>query len=115
MASSSNRRGNAKTTRPWTTTEEIALCKAWCEAMENYNARDKRTGFWEVVFDNFKKEMGRLFENTIPSLSNGKIRFVLKLLPEFQNRYGHAFTMEAWWRILKNHEAWTEVEMPTYQ
>ncbi|GJY63853.1 hypothetical protein Tco_0465313 [Tanacetum coccineum] len=58
MASSSIRRGNAKTIRPWTTTEEIALCKAWCEAMENYNAGDKRTGFWEVVFDNFKKEMG---------------------------------------------------------
>nr|GEX70062.1 RNA-directed DNA polymerase, eukaryota [Tanacetum cinerariifolium] len=58
MASSSNRRGNAKTTRSWTTTKGIALCKSWCEAMENYNVGDKRTGFWEVVFDNFKKEIG---------------------------------------------------------
>ncbi|GKB72229.1 hypothetical protein Tco_0933641, partial [Tanacetum coccineum] len=70
MASSSNRRGNAKTTRPWTTTEEIVLCKAWCEAMENYNARDKITGFWEVVFDNFKKEMGetiRKYNTVVPN------------------------------------------------
>nr|GEY26204.1 hypothetical protein [Tanacetum cinerariifolium] len=55
MASTSNRRGKAKAyvPEPWTTTEEIALCKAWCEAMDNY----KRFGFWEVVFENFKKEM----------------------------------------------------------
>nr|GEW45374.1 hypothetical protein [Tanacetum cinerariifolium] len=35
----------------------------------------------------------------------------------FQNAagYGHPFTMKACWRILKNHEAWTEVEMPSYQ
>ncbi|GJR12919.1 hypothetical protein Tco_0795571 [Tanacetum coccineum] len=46
MASSSNRGGKAKTYEPCTTTEEIALCKAWCEAMENYNAGDMRTGFW---------------------------------------------------------------------
>ncbi|GJS64578.1 hypothetical protein Tco_0679142 [Tanacetum coccineum] len=58
MASSSNRRGKAKTYEPWTTTEEIALCKAWCEAMENYNAGDMITGFWFKVFDNFKKEIG---------------------------------------------------------
>ncbi|GJU36788.1 hypothetical protein Tco_1185142 [Tanacetum coccineum] len=86
MASSSNRRGKAKTYEPWTTTEEIALCKAWCEAMKNYTTRDMRTGFW--------------FKNA---------------LAEFQNGYGHPFAMEACWRILKNHATWTEVEMPTYQ
>ncbi|GKE94894.1 hypothetical protein Tco_1579749, partial [Tanacetum coccineum] len=28
-ASTSNRRGKAKTTQPWTTTEDITLCTAW--------------------------------------------------------------------------------------
>ncbi|GJY54111.1 hypothetical protein Tco_0445775 [Tanacetum coccineum] len=142
MASTSNRRGKAKTSQPWTTTEEIALCKAWCEAMENYNAGDMRTGFWFKVFDNFKKEMEetiRKYDTVIvkwkilirPKVvafsvvydsvqrmdENGSSNLVLfqNALAEFQNGYGHPFTMEACWRILKNHEAWTEVEMSTYQ
>ncbi|GKB74726.1 hypothetical protein Tco_0936138 [Tanacetum coccineum] len=67
VASTSNRCGKAKTSQPWTTTEEIALCKAWCEAMENYDTRDMKKGFWLEVFANFQKEMGGLFEDTIPS------------------------------------------------
>ncbi|GJT83827.1 hypothetical protein Tco_1058169 [Tanacetum coccineum] len=34
MTSSSNGRGAAQTTLPWTTTEEITLCTAWCNAMD---------------------------------------------------------------------------------
>ncbi|GJY11140.1 hypothetical protein Tco_0379325 [Tanacetum coccineum] len=79
--------------------------------MENYGAGDMKKGFWLEVFANFEKEMGGLVEDTIPSLSNEKIRFVIKLLPEFETGYGHPFTMEACWGILKNREAWTEVEM----
>ncbi|GJS67589.1 RNA-directed DNA polymerase, eukaryota [Tanacetum coccineum] len=59
MASSSNRRGKANTTRPWTTAEEITLCTIWCNAMETYGLRDiTKKGFWEDVFDNFEKDMG---------------------------------------------------------
>ncbi|GJR10702.1 hypothetical protein Tco_0793354 [Tanacetum coccineum] len=60
MASSSNRRGAAKTTLPWTTAEEITLCTAWCNAMDTYVTRDihSRKGFWEEVFANFEKDMG---------------------------------------------------------
>ncbi|GKA26226.1 hypothetical protein Tco_0712335 [Tanacetum coccineum] len=60
MTSSSNRRGAAKTTLPWTTTEEITLCTAWCNAMDTYVTRDihSRKGFWEEVFANFEKDMG---------------------------------------------------------
>ncbi|GJU46922.1 hypothetical protein Tco_1204188 [Tanacetum coccineum] len=57
MASTSNRRGKAKTYEPWTIMEDIALCKAWCEAMENYDTRDMKKGFWLEVFANFQKEM----------------------------------------------------------
>nr|GEU89692.1 hypothetical protein [Tanacetum cinerariifolium] len=60
MASSSNRRGAAQTTLQWTTAEEITLCTAWCNAMDMYVTRDRqfRKGFWEEVYDNFKKDMG---------------------------------------------------------
>ncbi|GJV04114.1 hypothetical protein Tco_1337683 [Tanacetum coccineum] len=60
MASSSNRREAAQTTLPWTTAEEIMLCTAWCNAMDMYVTRDRqiRKGFWEEVYDNFKKDMG---------------------------------------------------------
>nr|GEX60866.1 RNA-directed DNA polymerase, eukaryota, reverse transcriptase zinc-binding domain protein [Tanacetum cinerariifolium] len=54
---------------------------AWCNAMDNYGTRNSmKRGFWSKVFANFEKEMVEPFENTIPSSSNGNIRFVLKLL-----------------------------------
>ncbi|GKB04906.1 hypothetical protein Tco_0833101 [Tanacetum coccineum] len=48
---------------------------------------------------------------------NGSSDLVLfqNALVEFQTGYGQPFTMEACWRILKNHPAWSEVEVPTYQ
>ncbi|GKB25576.1 hypothetical protein Tco_0864977 [Tanacetum coccineum] len=60
MTSSSNRRGAAKTTLPWTTAEEITLCIAGCNAMDTYVTRDihSRKGLWEEVFANFEKDMG---------------------------------------------------------
>ena len=90
--------------------------------MENYNARDKRTGFWEVVYDHFKKEMGesiRKYDTVVVKWKNsirpkvaafsvvydsvqwmdesGSSNFVLfqNALTEFENGYGHPFTMEA--------------------
>nr|GEV81971.1 hypothetical protein [Tanacetum cinerariifolium] len=48
---------------------------------------------------------------------NGSSDIVLfqNALAEYQTRYGHPFTMKACWGILKNHPAWSEVEVPTYQ
>nr|GEV94702.1 UBN2 domain-containing protein [Tanacetum cinerariifolium] len=112
----------AKTYEPWTTTEETALCKAWCEAIENYNAGDMRTGFWSIVFANFQKEMGEtirgydtvfvkwknsirpkvvafsvVYDNVQRMDENGSSGLVLfqNALAEFQTGYGHPFTMEA--------------------
>ncbi|GJY05231.1 hypothetical protein Tco_0371171 [Tanacetum coccineum] len=80
-ASTSNRCGKAKTTQQWTTTEEITLCTAWCNAMDKYDTGDSmKRGFWSEVFANFEKEIGGLFEDTISSSPNGNIQFVLKLL-----------------------------------
>ncbi|GJX61579.1 hypothetical protein Tco_0294479 [Tanacetum coccineum] len=144
MASSSNRRGAAKTTLPWTTAEEITLCTAWCNAMDTYVTRDihSRKGFWEEVFANFEKDMGGTirgydaivskWKNSIrPKVAsfsvvydsvrrmdeNGSSDLVLfqSALFEYQTGYGQPFTMEACWRILKNHPAWSEVEVPSYQ
>ncbi|GKF95130.1 hypothetical protein Tco_0287865, partial [Tanacetum coccineum] len=37
-----------------------------------------------------------------------------KALAEFETQYEHAFTIKACWRIFKNHDAWTEIEMPLF-
>ncbi|GJV34975.1 hypothetical protein Tco_1407452 [Tanacetum coccineum] len=143
MVSSLNRRGKANTTRQWTTAEEITLCTTWCNAMETYGLRDiTKKGFWENVFDNFEKDIGGTirecdaivpkWKNSIrPKVAafsvvydsvqqmdeNGSSDLVLfqNASAEYQTGYEHPFTMEAYWRILKNHPAWSEVEVPTYQ
>ncbi|GJV08266.1 hypothetical protein Tco_1345922 [Tanacetum coccineum] len=59
-AFTSNHRGKAKTTQPWTTAEKTTLCTAWCNTMDNYGTGDSmKRGFWSEVFANFEKEMGR--------------------------------------------------------
>ncbi|GJZ26737.1 hypothetical protein Tco_0570990 [Tanacetum coccineum] len=37
-----------------------------------------------------------------------------KALAKFETQYGHLFTMEACRRILKNHPAWTVIEMSSF-
>ncbi|GJW28761.1 hypothetical protein Tco_0045636 [Tanacetum coccineum] len=75
MASSSSRRGTAKTTLPWTTTEEITLCTTWCSAMDTYGTREihGRKGFWEDVFANFEKDMGGTIREYDAIVSKWKI------------------------------------------
>nr|GEZ04126.1 hypothetical protein [Tanacetum cinerariifolium] len=94
MVSSSNRHGDAKTTLPRTTAEEITLCTAWCNAMDT------------VVYDSVR----RMDENG----SSDLVLFQSALF-EHQTGYEQPFTMEACWRILKNHPALSEVEVPSYQ
>ncbi|GJZ86583.1 hypothetical protein Tco_0658193 [Tanacetum coccineum] len=79
MASSSNRRGTAKTTLSWTTAEEITLCTAWCNAMDTYGTREIQgeKGFWEDVFANFEKDTGGTIRGyDAISLYSGKRSFV---------------------------------------
>ncbi|GKA70023.1 hypothetical protein Tco_0776087 [Tanacetum coccineum] len=68
-ASASTRRRKAKTSQPWTTAEVITLCKAWCDVTENNVIGEamKIRGFWSEVVAYFEKEMGRIFEDTMPS------------------------------------------------
>nr|GEW47179.1 hypothetical protein [Tanacetum cinerariifolium] len=75
MASSSNRRGAAETTLPWTITEEITLCTAWCNAMDTYVTRDIQfsKGIWEEVYANFKKDIGGTIRGYDDIVSKRKI------------------------------------------
>ncbi|GKB23271.1 hypothetical protein Tco_0862672 [Tanacetum coccineum] len=130
--------------QPWTTAEEITLCTTWCNAMDKYGTRDSmKRGFWSEVFANFEKEMGGggticeydtiiakwkhsirpkvaafsvVYDSVQRMDESGSSNLVLfqNALAEFENEYGHPFTMEACWRILKNHPAWTEIEMPSF-
>nr|GEV50867.1 hypothetical protein [Tanacetum cinerariifolium] len=80
MAFSSNRREKANTTRTWTTTEEITLCTAWCNTMETYGSGDiTKKGFDRMFLITLRKTWEELFENTMPSSPNEKIRFIPKL------------------------------------
>nr|GEU94067.1 hypothetical protein [Tanacetum cinerariifolium] len=111
--------------------------------METYGSGDiMKKGFWSDLFDKFEKDVGGTFREYDAIFSKWKnpirpkvavfsvvydgvqrmdengssdlVRFQ-NALAEFQTVYGHPFTMVAYWRILKNNPAWTEIEVPTYQ
>ncbi|GJV08410.1 hypothetical protein Tco_1346066 [Tanacetum coccineum] len=142
----SNRRRNTKTTdnqvssQPWTTAEEIALCKAWCDVTENNVTGDKMNmrGFWSEVVAYFEKEMEKniqgydaiimkckrtirpkiaafiaIYDNVqrLNERESCNLTLLQKALAEYETQYGRDFILEMCWRILKDHAAWREIEM----
>ncbi|GKE13167.1 hypothetical protein Tco_1416718 [Tanacetum coccineum] len=105
MTSSSNRCGKAKTTQPWTTVETYVVPGATHGNLRDIRHHEKVVAF-SVVYDSVQ----RIDEN-----GSSDLVLFQNALAEFQTGCGHPFTVEACWRILKNHAAWTEIEMPTYQ
>ncbi|GKF07666.1 hypothetical protein Tco_0041890 [Tanacetum coccineum] len=129
MASTSNRRGKAKTSQPWTTTEEITLCTAWCDVSDNKANTMNLKWFWSEVFAFFENETGKkirrydaialkwkklirykivsftaVYERVKQMDENGSSDLVVfqKALAKYETQYGQAFTLEPCWRILKN-------------
>nr|GFC15909.1 hypothetical protein [Tanacetum cinerariifolium] len=140
--STSNGLQKSKTVQPWTTSKEITLCTAWCNVTENYVTRDamKRV-FWSEVFAYFEKEIGENIQGydaivtkwkhsirpkiiafsviydsikRMDKSESSNLALFQKALAEFEMQYEHPFTMEACWRILKNHVASIQIEMPLF-
>nr|GEW60458.1 putative reverse transcriptase domain-containing protein [Tanacetum cinerariifolium] len=142
----SNLRRKAKTTdnqtssQPWTTTNKITLCKAWCDITENNVTGDamKMRGFRSKIVAYFEKEIGmnirgydaiimkwkRTIRPKIDAFSavcdnvqrmneneSCNLTVFQKALAEYETHYGYNFTLEACWRILKDYAAWTDIEM----
>ncbi|GJY67850.1 hypothetical protein Tco_0470832 [Tanacetum coccineum] len=57
-ASKAKKNDIKETSKPWTTKEEIALCKGWCDVSENSVGGNtmKNRGFWVEVIAYFEKE-----------------------------------------------------------
>ncbi|GJX50458.1 hypothetical protein Tco_0277303 [Tanacetum coccineum] len=127
--------------QPWTTAEEIALCKAWCDVSESRTTTLNFKGFWSEVLACFENEMGekirrydavtlkwkQSFRPKIAKFTavygrvkqrdeNGSSNLVVfqNALAEYETQYGQAFTLEPCWRILKNCPVWTELEMHSF-
>ncbi|GJU03459.1 hypothetical protein Tco_1113797 [Tanacetum coccineum] len=126
---------------PWTTSEEIALCKAWCDVSVNKVNTLNLKGFWSEVLACFENEMGEkirrydavalkwkqslrpkiakfsvVYERVKQRDENGSSDLVVfqNALAKYETQYGQAFTLEPCWRILKNCPVWTELEMPSF-
>ncbi|GJT31509.1 hypothetical protein Tco_0921928 [Tanacetum coccineum] len=127
--------------KPWTTAEDVTSCKAWCDVSKNIAIENvmKTRGFWSEVIAYFEKEMGEQirrydaitskWKNRVPPIIGAfcaiidnverrndsgscDITVFQKALAEYEAQYDHDFTLESYWRILKDHAAWKEVEMP---
>ncbi|GJV36215.1 hypothetical protein Tco_1408692 [Tanacetum coccineum] len=130
--------------QPWTTAEEIVLCKVWCDVsvnIANTNTLNFK-GFWSEVLACFENEMREnirrydvvalkwkqslrpkiakfiaVYERAKQRDENGSSDLVVfqNALAEYETQYGQAFTLEPCWKILKNCPVWTELEMPSFK
>nr|GEV55141.1 hypothetical protein [Tanacetum cinerariifolium] len=84
------------TSKPWTTAEEITLCKAEHDAITSKwkNRVRPRIGAFHAIIDNVE----RMNES-------GSCNLIVfqKALAEYEAQYDHAFTLEACLNILKDH------------
>ncbi|GJR95929.1 hypothetical protein Tco_0268103 [Tanacetum coccineum] len=103
---------NLESSKPWTTMEEVTLCKAWCDT-RGYNAIPNkwknrvrpRIGAFCAIINNVERRN--------ESVSRDLTVFQ-KALAEYEALYDHEFTLEPCWRILKDHAAWKEFEMSLF-
>ncbi|GJX09103.1 ABC transporter G family member 7 isoform X2 [Tanacetum coccineum] len=103
-------------TKEWTTAEEIALCQVWSDVSKNNEKGNgmKAKGFWEAVINYFIKETGstRGYDSI---LSKWKIGFALELVVFVPLSIILKRIMKVHcWNILKDHQGWLEVEMPSF-
>ncbi|GKF31166.1 hypothetical protein Tco_0100964, partial [Tanacetum coccineum] len=59
-ASKTKKNDTKEPPKEWTTAEEIALCKGWCDVLENCEKENgmKTKGFWDAVINYFTNETG---------------------------------------------------------
>nr|GEY05475.1 hypothetical protein [Tanacetum cinerariifolium] len=127
--------------QPWTTTEEIALCKVWCDVSINRANTMNLKEFWSEVLSYFENETGEkiqrynaislkwknslrskiaqftgFYERVKQMDESGSCDLVVfqNALVEYETQYGYAFTLEPCWRILKDCPVWTHIEMPLF-
>ncbi|GKC14660.1 hypothetical protein Tco_1011442 [Tanacetum coccineum] len=128
--------------KDWTVAEEIALCQAWCDVSENNIAGNsmKTRGFWDAVITYFEKETGstRGYDSIVSKWKNrvhpriGAFCSIIhnveanhesgtndldvyhKACAEYKMIYKQDFTLENCYNVLKDHQGWLDVEMPTF-
>ncbi|GKC14908.1 ABC transporter G family member 7 isoform X2 [Tanacetum coccineum] len=109
-ASKTKKNDNKESSKEWTTAEEIVLCKGWCDVSENSEKGNtmKSKGFWQTVINYFRNEIG--------STRGGScdLNVYQKACAEYELVYGHPFTLEPCWNILKGLATWKEIEMPSF-
>nr|GEW56118.1 hypothetical protein [Tanacetum cinerariifolium] len=119
-ASKAKKNDTKEPPKDWTTAEEIALCQAWCDASENSEKGNsmKANGFCEAVIK-VRPKIGSfcaIINNIKENHENGSndLDVYQKARAEYKLIYGHDFTLEHCYNILKDRQGWLDVEMPSF-
>ncbi|GJR24707.1 hypothetical protein Tco_0973234 [Tanacetum coccineum] len=109
-ASKANKDNTKEPPKEWITTKEVAFCKGWCDVSENCEKENgmKTKEFWDAVINYFTNETG--------STRGGECDLTVyqKACQEYKLIYGRDFTLEPCQNILKDYQAWLEVEIPSF-
>ena len=128
---------------PWSSEEEIALCKAWINVYEHIiegNAK-KAQGFWTKVLTYFENEMKEskkrndlvlckwknslrpkvtqfraVYDTVKGRHQSGASETIIydQVVKEYRVIYRSPFTLTECWRILKDHRKWKMVKIQRF-
>nr|GEZ95091.1 hypothetical protein [Tanacetum cinerariifolium] len=96
--------------KDWTVDEEIALCQALCDLSGNSERGNsmKTKGIGEAVINYFTKEIAN------HESGSNDLDVYQKACAKYKMMYMHEFTLEHCYNILKDHQDWLEIEMPSF-
>ncbi|GJS73399.1 retrotransposon protein, putative, ty3-gypsy subclass [Tanacetum coccineum] len=128
--------------KDWTVAEEITLCQAWCDVLENNIVGNsmKTKGFWDAVITYFENETGssRGYDSIVCKWKNrvrpriaafcaiihnvkenhessaNDLDVYHKACAEYKMIYKQDFMLEHCYNVLKDHQGWLDVEMPSF-
>ncbi|GJW56231.1 retrotransposon protein, putative, ty3-gypsy subclass [Tanacetum coccineum] len=128
--------------KDWTMAKEIALCQAWCDVLENNIVGNsmKTRRFWDAFIMYFGKETGstRGYDSIVSKWKN-RVRLRIgafcaiihnvkanhesgtndldvyhKACIEYKMIYKQDFTLEHCYNVLKDHQGWIDIAMPSF-
>ena len=126
-----------KDTSNWSKEEDIVLCMAWCDSLEDSAIGNNQNskGFWTKVIKYFESEVGggrsynsitskwknrirprvgafcAIYDNCFLNFGSGEYDLTIyqKACTEYEIMQKHAFQLDHCWEILRDHQTWKKM------
>ncbi|GJZ39727.1 hypothetical protein Tco_1084058 [Tanacetum coccineum] len=93
--------------------DDVSLCRSK-EALRRFDGLTASQNASDAVRAQFLYIQTLCFHNSCVELERAIVQTLLTNFKEYEAQYEHDITFKSCWRILKDHAAWKDIEMPLF-